>query len=151
MGHPESVRFVPIREAICSALADAPPLAEVKTVVRDREAFAALAASQYPAIGVFFADPAGREKALYAAGGRDHSYQFEVHVAVRALEGAQACEDLLFAYVEAVEDALRAAPTLGGLVRYMGMDLVRRRQLRGGAYWQAQAALIVRCEHTLVH
>jgi len=146
MAHPQSTRFVPIREAICSVLTSAPSLLEVKSVTRDREAFARLPATQYPALGVFFADPAGAERVRWASSGRDHSYQFEVQVAVRSLESGQACEDLLFAYVEAVEDALRASPTLGGLVRYMAASLVRRVRVKVESYWLSRAAMVVTCE-----
>ena len=146
MPHPQSTRFVPIREAVCAVLINAPALAEVKSVLRDREALARLPATRYPALGVFFADPAGAERARWAGNRHDHAYQFEVQVAVRSLESGQACEDLLFAYVEAVEDALRAAPTLGGLVRTMSASLVRRARARVESYWHAQAALVVTCE-----
>jgi len=146
MSHPISTRFVPIREAICALLGSAPALTEVKSGVRDREAFARLPASRYPALGVFFADPAGAEKPRWAGNLRDHSYGFEVQVAVRSLESGQACEDLLFAYVEAVENALRGTPTLGGLVRYVASSLVRRTRGKVDSYWYAQAALLVACE-----
>ncbi len=146
MSDPISARFVPIREAICTALVTAPALQEVKVVVRDREAFARLPATQFPAAGVFFADPAGGEQARWASNSRDHSYQFEVHVAVRSLESGQVCEDLLFGYVEAIENALRAMPTLGGLVRCAATRMVRRARTKAGAYWQAQAAILVTCE-----
>ena len=146
MAHPVSSRFVPIREALCEVLGAAPLLEEVKIIVRDREQCARLPASQHPALGVFYADGVGRERARWAGNRRDHSYEFEVHVAVRSLEGAQACEDLLFAYVEAVEDALRAAPTLGGLVRFMTVSLVRRAGAKVEANWHAQAVLLVTCE-----
>ena len=146
MAHPQSTRFVPIREAVCEVLAAAPALEEVKAVVRDREAWARLPATQYPAIGVFFADPVGVERARWVSNRRDHSYQLEVQVAVRSLESAQASEDLLFGYLEAVEDALRVAPTLGGLVRFMGVGLVRRARARVESYWHSQAALLVTCE-----
>jgi len=146
MPDPTSTRFVPIREAVCEALVDAPALAEVKVIARDREGFARLAASQYPALGVFFADPAGAERPRWAANTRDHSYFFEVHIAVRSLESGQASEDLLFAYVEAVEDALRATPTLGGLVTFMSATLARRARVKVEQYWHAQAVLLVGCE-----
>jgi len=146
MPHPQSTRFVPIREAICEVLVSAPALSEVESVVRDREAFARAPATQYPVIGVFFADTAGAERLRWAGNRRDHSYQLEVHVAVRALESAQASEDLLFGYVEAVEEALRAAPTLGGLVRFMSAALVRRVRAKVESYWHSQAVLLVTCE-----
>jgi len=50
------------------------------------------------------------------------------------------------AYVEAVEDALRAAPTLGGLVRSMTVGLVRRARTEVESYWHSQAVLLVTCE-----
>ncbi|MFB3883115.1 MAG: hypothetical protein ACE149_17745 [Armatimonadota bacterium] len=146
MAHPESSRFVPIREAVVGVLAAAPELAEVRAIVCDRDAFARLPASQYPAIGVFFADAVGAERPRWASNRRDHSYQLEVQVAVRALESAQASEDLLFGYIEAVEDALRAAPTLGGLVRAMAVSLVRRWRAKVESYWQSQAVLVVIAE-----
>ncbi len=146
MAHPSSKRFVPIREAVCAVLAAAPELEEVKALVKDRHAFGALPASRYPALGVFFADRAGRERSRWTGRRRDHDYQLEVHVAVRSLEGSQACEDLLFAYVEAVEDALRTAPTLGGLVRAVSTDVVRRGQRRVEQYWHAEAVVLVSAE-----
>jgi len=146
MGHPESRRFVPIREAVCAVLVSAPELGEVKSVVRDREAFARLPATRYPALGVFFADTVGEERARWAGNRRDHAYQMEVHVAVRSLESAQVCEDLLFAYVEAVEDALRAAPTLGGMVRSLSTSLVQRVQAKVEQYWHSEAVLLVIAE-----
>lgn len=147
MAHPQSCRFVPIREAICAVLSAAPELSEVKIIARDREQFARLPASQHPALGVFYPDAVGSERARYAGNRRDHSYEFAVHVAVRSLESAQACEDLLFGYVEAVEDALRAAPTLGGLVRYLAVTLVRRASVKLDTNWHAQAVLAVTCEN----
>lgn len=146
MAHPQSSRFVPIREAVVAVLAAAPELAEVKAIVRDRDAFARLPASQHPAIGVFFADAVGAERPRWAGNRRDHSYQLEVQVAVRSLESAQASEDLLFAYLEAVEDALRASPTLGGLVRAMAVSLVRRSRTKVESYWHSLAALLVIAE-----
>lgn len=146
MAHPSSKRFVPIREAVCAVLASAPELAEVKALVKDRHAFGALPASRYPALGVFFANTAGRERSRWTGNRRDHGYQIEVHVAVRSLESSQACEDLLFAYVEAVEDALRTAPTLGGLVRTMSTSLVRRGQRRVEKHWHSEAVLLVSAE-----
>jgi hypothetical protein len=146
MAQPQSNRFVPIREAVAAVLSDAPELSEVKSIVRDREAFGRLPASGYPALGVFFADSVGAERPRWASNRRDHAYQLEVHVAVRSLESAQASEDLLFAYVEAVEDALRAAPTLGGLVRSMMVSLVRRARTKVESYWHSQAVLLVTCE-----
>jgi hypothetical protein len=146
MAHPQSNRFVPIREALVAVLASAPELAEVKAVVRDREAFARLAASQHPALGVFYADAVGAERPRWASNRRDHSYQLEVQVGVRSMESAQASEDLLFAYVEAAEDALRAAPTLGGLVRAMAVSLVRRSRAKVESYWHSQAVLLVVAE-----
>src|SRR5574340_1390865 len=145
MSDPISVRFVPIREAVCTALVTAPALQGVKAVVRDREAFARLPATQHPALGVFFADPVGGEQARWASNSRDHSYQFEVHAVVRSLESGQACEELLFGYVEAIENALRVMPTLGGLVRCAATRLVRRTRTKAGAYWHAQAAVLVVC------
>jgi len=150
MAHPESSRFVPIREALCAALAEAPALADVKVVMRDREGLARLPASQYPALGVFFADPAGAERPRWAANSRDHSYYFEVHVAVRSLESGQASEDLLLAYVEAVEDALRETPTLGGLVSFMSATLVRRARVKVESYWHSQGVLMVGCEQRVM-
>jgi hypothetical protein len=146
MAHPTSTRFVPIREAVCAVLEGAAPLAEVKSLVRDREAFARLGASAHPALGVFFADGIGQERARWAGGKRDHSYELEVHAAVRSLESAQACEELLFGYLEAVEEALRGAPTLGGLVRTMSVSLVRRAGGKVESYWHSQAVLLVSCE-----
>lgn len=146
MAHPESQRFVPIREAVCAVLASAPALAEVKAVARDRETFARLPASRYPALGVFFADTLGEERARWAGPGRDHSYQLEVRVAVRAPEGPQECEDLLLAYVEAVEDALRADPTLGGRVRALAASLVRRAQKKVDQQWHAEGVVLVVAE-----
>jgi len=146
MSHPQSNRFLPIREAVVAVLANAPNLSEVKAILRDRDAFASLPDTRYPALGVFFADLAGAERPRWASNRRDHAYQIEVHVAVRSLESAQASEDLLFAYVEAVEDALRAAPTLGGLVRFMAVTLVRRTRARIESYWLSQAVLLVTCE-----
>jgi hypothetical protein len=146
MGHPESRRFVPIREAVVAVLASAPELAEVKVIVRDREAFGRLPATQHPAIGVFFAEAVGAERARWASNRRDHVYQLEVQVAVRSLETAQASEDLLLGYVEAVEDALRAAPTLGGLVRSMAVSVVKRVRTKVESYWHSQATLLVVCE-----
>ena len=150
MAHPTSLRFVPIREAMCAALTNAPALAEVEVVARDREAFARLPASQYPAMGVFFADPAGGERPRWAANTRDHSYHFEVHIAVRSLESGQASEDLLLAYVEAVEDALRATPTLGGLVTFMSAVLVRRARAKVEQYWHSAAVVLVTAEQKVV-
>lgn len=146
MAHPQSNRFVPIREAVVAVLASDPRLAEVKSIVRDREAFARLPASRHPALGVFFADTVGAERPRWASNRRDHAYQLEVHVAVRSLESARAGEDLLLAYVEAVEDALRATPTLGGLVRSMAVGLVRRARTQVESYWHSQAVLLVSCE-----
>jgi len=146
MPHPQSNRFLPIREAIVAVLANAPELAEVKSILRDRDALAALPDTRFPALGVFFSDIAGAERPRWASNRRDHAYQIEVHVAVRSLESAQASEDLLFAYVEAVEDALRAAPTLGGLVRSMTVSLVRRTRAKVESYWHSQAVLLVTCE-----
>ncbi len=146
MAHPESSRFVPIRDAVCDVLRDTPALAELKAVVCDREAFAALGSSQYPALGVFFAETFGAERPRWVGNRRDHSYQLEVHVAVRSLESAQASEDLLLAYVEAVEDALREAPTLGGLVRAMAASLVRRWRSKVESYWHSQAVMLVIAE-----
>jgi hypothetical protein len=146
MSHPLSTRYVPIREAICAALFDASALAEVKVIAQDREAFARLPASQYPALGVFFADNIGMELARGTGNRREHGYQLEVHVAVRSLESAQASEDLLLGYVEAVEDALRGTPTLGGLVRVMTVSLARRFRAKVESYWHAQAALLVAAE-----
>ena len=146
MAHPQSNRFVPIREGVAAVLASDPQLVEVKSIVRDREAFARLPASRHPALGVFFADTVGAERPRWASNRRDHAYQIEVHVAVRSLESAQAGEDLLLAYVEAVEDALRAVPTLGGLVRSMAVGLVRRSRTKVESYWHSQAVLLVTCE-----
>ena len=146
MSHPDSTRYLPIREAICTALLNAPALEEVKALVRDREAFSRLPSSRFPALGVFFADAAGGERARWASTRRDHIYHLEVHIAVRALESAHTSEDLLFAYVEAVEDALRAVPTLGGLVRSMAANLVRRARTKVESYWHSQAVLSVVCE-----
>jgi len=146
VAHPQSNRFVPIREGVAAVLASDPQLVEVKSIVRDREAFARLPASRHPALGVFFADTVGAERPRWASNRRDHAYQIEVHVAVRSLESAQAGEDLLLAYVEAVEDALRAVPTLGGLVRSMAVGLVRRSRTKVESYWHSQAVLLVTCE-----
>lgn len=146
MAHPESTRFVPIREALVAVLASAPELAEVKAVVRDREAFARLPSTRHPALGVFFADAVGTERPRWASNRRDHAYRIEVRAAVRSLQSAQASEDLLFAYVEALEDALRSAPTLDGMVRAMGVRLVRRARRRIESYWHSEATLLVVCE-----
>ncbi len=146
MSHPESRRFVPIREALVAVLASAPELAEVKAIVRDRDAFARLPASQHPAMGVFFAESVGTERTRWASNRRDHLYQLEVHVAVRSLESAQDSEDLLLAYIETVEDALRTAPTLGGLVRSMAVNVVKRVRTKVESYWHSQAVLLVACE-----
>jgi len=146
MAHPQSNRFVPIREAVVAVLANDPQLAEVKSIVRDREAFARQPASGHPALGVFFADTVGAERPRWASNRRDHAYHIEVQVAVRSLESAQSSEDLLFAYVEAAEDALRAAPTLGGLVRSMSVSLIRRARTKVESYWHSQAVLLVTCE-----
>jgi hypothetical protein len=145
VAHPQSNRYVPIREAICTVLINAPELEEVKSVVRDREQFARLPATRYPALGVFFAELVGGERARWASNRRDHAYQIEVHVAVQSLASAQVCEDLLFAYVEAVEDALRGMPTLGGLVRAMANGVVRRGHSRVEPYWHSEAVLLVTC------
>lgn len=146
MPHPESTRFLPIREAIIGVLASAPQLQSIAAIVRDRDLLARLPASRHPALGVFFADTAGRERPRWAGNRRDHLYQLEVHIAVRALESAQASEDLLFAYVEAVQDALREAPTLGGLVRCLTATLLRRLRRKAEPYWHSQAVLWVACE-----
>ena len=146
MAHPESARYLPIREALVSVLAAAPELAEVKAIVRDREALARLPVTRHPALGVVFSDAVGEERPQWASNRRDHSYRLEVSVAVRSLESAQACEDLLFAYVEAVEDTLRAAPTLAGAVRSMAASLVRRGRAKVESYWHSEAVLLVTCE-----
>lgn len=146
MADPISVRYLPIREAVCALLAGYPALAEVKAIARDEESFAALAATQFPALAVLFAQNAGEEVALWANQRRDHRYWLEVRVAVRSLQSARACEDLLFSYVEAVEDALRSDLTLGGLVRYMSAGLLQRTRRKAGEYWQAEATFVVMCE-----
>ncbi len=146
MAHPESSRFVPIREAMVEVLRVAPQLVEVKAVVCDRDALARLPATKLPAVGVFFADTVGAERPRWVGNRRDHSYQLEVQIAVWAMESAQASEDLLLAYIEAVEDALRAAPTLGGLVRAMAVSLVRRWRSKVESYWHSQAVLLVIAE-----
>ena len=146
MAHPQSNRFVPIREAVVGVLSNDPELGEVKSIVRDREAFARLPASAHPALGVFFADTVGAERPRWASNRRDHAYQLEVNVAVRSLESGQASEDLLLAYIEAAEDALRAAPTLGGIVRSMAVTLIRRARTKIESYWHSQAVLLVTCE-----
>lgn len=145
MAHPQSTRYVPIREAVCAALLGAPALGEVKAMVQDREAFDSLPSTRLPALGVFFSDSMGGEQARWASNRRDHSYQLEVWVAVASRESAQACDDLLLAYVEAVEDALRAAPTLGGLVRWLEVALARRARRKAESYWHARAVLQVTC------
>ena len=146
MAVPTSSRYLPIRDAICDLLAAAPALSEVKAIERDAEAFRNLPASMYPALGVFFAEQPGVERAQWVGGRHDHSYRLDVHVAVRSAESARACEDQLFCYVEAVEDALRGSPLLGGLVRNMAVGVVRRWQDRSAPYWQAEAVVAVVCE-----
>ena len=146
MSHPTSIRFVPIRETVTAALVAASALAEVKSWVQDREAFGRLPVSGLPALGVFFADNLGRERARWVSNQRDYSYTLEVHAAVRSLESAQACEDLLLGYVEAIEDTLRETPTLGGLVRMMSVSLARRKNRKVETYWHSQAVLRVVCE-----
>lgn len=143
---PTSSRYVPIRDGVYELLVGAASLAEVKTFERDREAFENLAASMYPAVGVFFADATGEEEARWAGGRRDHVYRLEVHGAARSLQSRRACEDELMAFVEAVEDALRAAPTLGGLVRDMAVRLTKRQAAPEGEYWLARAVVQVVCE-----
>lgn len=143
---PISTRYLPIRDAVCEALEGFGALADVKQIAKDEETFAALPATCYPALGVFYADNAGEETALWAATRRDHRYWLEVRIAVRSLESAQASEDLLFGYIEAVEDALRATPTLGGLVRNCSGGVVSRVRQRVGEYWHAEAAFLVTCE-----
>jgi hypothetical protein len=138
---PTSTRYLPIREAVCDLLASAPALADVKTIERDAEAFANLPATQYPALAVFFAEAAGEERAQWAGGERDHVYRLAVHVAVRSLESARACEDELFSYLEAVEDALRANPTLDGLVRCLLAGLIGRHTERTPSYWLSRGII----------
>jgi hypothetical protein len=149
MAEPVSVRYLPIREAVCNLLAGFPALAEVKEIVRDEELFANLPATRFPALGVFFAQNAGEELAQWASMRRDHRYWLEVRAAVRSLESAQASEDLLFSYIEAVEDALRSEATLGGLVRDMRAGLVQRARRRAGDYWHSEAAFLVVCEKSV--
>jgi hypothetical protein len=45
-----------------------------------------------------------------------------------------------------VEDALRAAPTLAGVVRSMAVSLVRRSRAKVESYWHSEAALLATCE-----
>ncbi|NIM07232.1 MAG: hypothetical protein GTO55_11305 [Armatimonadetes bacterium] len=149
MADPTSVRYLPIREAVCSLLADYAALVEVKEIARDEEAFVNLPGTCFPALGVFFAQNAGEEVAQWASRRRDHRYWLEVRVAVRSLESARACEDLLFSYVEAVEDALRSDATLGGLVRDMSAGLVQRSRRKAGDYWHSEAAFLVMCEKSV--
>ncbi len=149
MAEPVSVRYLPIREAVCDLLAGYAALAEVKEIVREEESFGALAATRFPALGVFFAQNAGEEIPQWAASRRDHRYWLEVRVTVRSLESARVCEDLLFSYVEAVEDALRSDPTLGGLVRNMAATQVGRNRRKVGEYWQAEAGFLVVCEKSV--
>ena len=140
---PTSTRYLPIREAVCDLLAATPALADIRTIERDAEAFANLAATQYPALGVFFAEAAGEERAQWAGGERDHLYRLAVHVAVRSLESARACEDELFSYLEAVEDALRANPTLNGLVRCLFVGLIGRHTEKTASYWLSRGVIAV--------
>jgi hypothetical protein len=149
MSDPVSVRYLPIREAVCDLLEGYAALSEVKEIAREEESFGAIAATRYPAIGVFFAQDAGEELAQWAAMRRDHRYKLEVRVAVRSLESARVCEDLLFSYVEAVEDALRSEPTLGGLVRSMAAEMVQRGKRKVGEYWHGEAGFIVICEKSV--
>jgi len=149
MAEPVSVRYLPIREAVCDLLAGSAGLAEIKEIVRDEEGFAVLAGTRFPALGVFFADNAGEEVAQWAGLRRDHHYWLEVRVAVRSLESARACEDLLFSYIEAVEDALRSDATLGGLVRNMSAGLVQRSRRKAGEYWHSEAGFLVVCEKSV--
>jgi hypothetical protein len=146
---PTSVRYLPIRDALCGVLAAATGLADIKAIVKDAESFGALAASQLPALGVFFAQSAGEEVAQWAGARRDHRYWLEVRVAVRSLESAQVCEDLLFSYIEAMEDALRTDATLGGVVRNCAVGLASRTQRRAGEYWQSEAGFVVLCEKSV--
>ena len=101
---------------------------------------------QYPALAIFFADAAGEERAQWAGGERDHLYRLAVHVAVRSLESARACEDDLFRYLEAVEDALRGNPTLDGLVRYLFAGLIGRQTERTANYWLSRGVIAVTAE-----
>jgi hypothetical protein len=141
MTTPTSTRWLPIREAVRARLAGA--LTDLAAVVQDREAFDNLAATQYPAVGVFFGDRAGEERPQWVANRRDHEYALEVWVAVRNLASAQAAEDELFAWVEAVEDALRGDPTLGGLVRNLAGGLVARGVAREENFWLGRAVIAV--------
>jgi len=149
MADPTSIRYLPIRNAVCDLLAAFPALGEVKEIARDEEEFAALPATRFPALGVFFAQTAGEEIPQWAALRRDHRYWLEVRVAVRSLESARACEDLLFSYIEAVEDALRSEPTLGGLVRNLAASQVGRNRRKIGEYWHSEAAFLVLCEKSV--
>jgi len=133
-----SKRFVPIREAVCRTLTTAPELAEVKAVLRDREILARLPGTGLPALGVFFATSAGK-------GRSDQPYRIEVHVVVGVVE-RWASEDRLFAYIEAVENALRAVPTLGGLIRTMSVGLTSLHYMNVESYWRSHAVLLLTCE-----
>jgi len=149
MADPTSTRYLPVREAICDALSGAAALAEIKEIARDAESFNNLPATQYPALAVFFAQTAGEEVDRWASRRRDHRYWLEVRVAVRSLASAQAVEEALFSYIEAVEDALRAAADLGGLVRHMRAHLVERTRHKVGDYWHGEAAFMVLCEKSV--
>jgi len=145
MADPSSGRYLPIRDGLLGALQGWPALGGVKRWCTDEAAFGQTAASQAPVIAVCYADVAGEERSAWAGKGRDHSYYLEVRLAVRALDSG-ACEDLLFGYVEAAEDAIRADETLGGLVRHTAIGSVRRvRQADGGAFL-GQAVIELSCE-----
>ena len=145
MADPTSVRYLPIRDGLLALLQDWEALSGVKRWVTDEPAFTQVAASQAPAVAVLFADPAGEERAAWAGNGRDHSYYLELRVVVRALDSGL-CEDLLFGYVEAIEDALRADPTLGGLVRNAVLGSVRRVKHSEQGAFVGQAVLEVSTE-----
>ena len=149
MADPTSVRYLPIREAVCDTLAAAPALADIQTIARDEESFNNLPATQYPALAVFFAHTAGEEVDRWASRRRDHRYWLEVRVAARSLASSQAVEDLLFSYIEAIEDALRGVADLGGLVRHMRANLVERTRRKIGDYWHGEAAFLVLCEKSV--
>lgn len=145
MADPVSGRYLPVRQGVMAALQAWPALAGVARWVSDEASLGQTAASQTPAIGVVYAALAGEERSAWAGSGRDHTYLLEVRVVVRAL-AAGACEDLLFGYVEAVEDALRADPTLGGLVRFAGAGAVRRSRRGEGGAFLGEAVVEVSCE-----
>jgi len=145
MAEPVSTRYLPVRDALLAALQGWPALAGVKRWVTQEGVLAQTAASQAPAVGVFYAPLAGEERLSWAGGGRDHSYYLEVRLVVRSLD-SQECEDTLFAYAEAVEDAVRADPTLGGRVRFAALGSLRRVAGTEGNAFLGQGVVEVSCE-----